>query len=47
MARLGQVLLHRDDYLDVLHHFRDEVVDLPADRRPVARLLPDGDARAI
>ncbi len=38
MARLGQVLLHRDDYLDVLHHFRDEPVDLPADRRPVARL---------
>ncbi len=38
MARLGQVLIHRDDYLDILHHFRDEGVDLPGDRRPVARL---------
>jgi len=40
MARLGQVLLHRDDYLDVLHHFRDEPVRLPADRRPAHRLGP-------
>ena len=39
MARLGQVLVHRDDYLDVLHAFRDEPVDLPGDRRPVARLV--------
>jgi leucyl/phenylalanyl-tRNA--protein transferase len=39
MARLGQVLLHRDDYLDVLHHFRDEPVDLPTERRPAARLV--------
>ena len=38
MARLGQVLVGRDDYVDVLHHFRDEPVDLPTDRRPVARL---------
>ena len=39
MARLGQVLVHRDDYLDILHHFRDEAADLPGDRRPVARLV--------
>jgi leucyl/phenylalanyl-tRNA--protein transferase len=39
MARLGQVLLHRDDYLDVLHHFRDEPVDLPTEHRPAARLV--------
>ena len=38
MARLGQVLLHRDDYLDLLHHFRDEPAGLPGDRRTVARL---------
>jgi leucyl/phenylalanyl-tRNA---protein transferase len=38
MTRLGQVLLHRDDYLDVLHLFRDEPVDLPKDRRLVTRL---------
>jgi leucyl/phenylalanyl-tRNA--protein transferase len=38
MTRLGQVLLHRDDYLDVLHLFRDEAVDLPKDRRLVTRL---------
>jgi leucyl/phenylalanyl-tRNA--protein transferase len=39
MARLGQLLLHRDDYLDVLHHFRDEPVELPTGHRPVARLV--------
>jgi leucyl/phenylalanyl-tRNA--protein transferase len=37
MARLGQVLLHRADYVDVVHQFRDEPVRLPGDRRPVAR----------
>src|SRR5436305_1695882 len=26
MARLGQLLLHRDDYLAILHRFRDEPV---------------------
>ena len=40
LARLGQVLLHRDDYLDLLHHFRDEPADLPTDRRPVRRCVP-------
>ncbi|MEW6474689.1 MAG: leucyl/phenylalanyl-tRNA--protein transferase [Actinomycetota bacterium] len=40
MARLGQVLVHRADYIDVLHHFRDEPVNLPKERRPVARLAP-------
>lgn len=40
MARLGQVLVHRDDYLDILRHFRDEPVDLPGDRRPVGRCVP-------
>ncbi|HKY76864.1 MAG TPA: leucyl/phenylalanyl-tRNA--protein transferase [Acidimicrobiia bacterium] len=39
MARLGQVLLHRSDYLDLLRHFRDEPVDLPNDRRQVNRLV--------
>lgn len=39
MARLCQILVHRDDYLDILHHFRDEAVELPGDRRPVARLV--------
>ena len=38
LARLGQLLLHRDDYVELLHRFRDERVELPADRRPVARL---------
>jgi leucyl/phenylalanyl-tRNA--protein transferase len=38
MARLGQVLLHREDYVEILHRFRDEPVDVPGDRRPVARL---------
>jgi hypothetical protein len=29
--------VHREDYIDVLHQFRDEAVALPAARRPVAR----------
>ena len=39
MARLGQLLLHRDDYIELLHRFRDEPVALPTDRRPTARLV--------
>lgn len=39
LARLGQVLLHRSDFLDVVHHFRDEKVELDGMRRPVARLV--------
>jgi len=43
MARLGQLLVHRSDYLDLVHHFRDEPILLPGDRRPLARLaaLPE------
>ena len=40
LARLGQVLMYRDDYLEVLHHFRDQPATLPPDRRAVARLCP-------
>ena len=39
MARLGQLLVHRDDYIELLHRFRDEPVALPTDRRPTARLV--------
>ena len=39
MARLGQVLLHRFDYIDLLHHLRDADVTLPTGRRPVCRLV--------
>jgi leucyl/phenylalanyl-tRNA---protein transferase len=39
MARLGQLLLHRTDYLELLHRFRDEPATLRGDRRPVARLV--------
>ena len=39
MARLGQMLLHRDDYVQILHRFRDQKVDAPGDRRPVHRLV--------
>lgn len=38
MAKLGQILVHREDYVDVLHQFRDEPVELPRGRRPVTRL---------
>jgi leucyl/phenylalanyl-tRNA---protein transferase len=44
MARLGQILLHRDDYLDLLHHFRDEPVSLGGDRLPVKRCVPASSA---
>lgn len=39
LARLGQLLLHRDDYVEILHRSRDEKADLPGDRRPVHRLV--------
>ena len=39
MARLGQLLLDRDDYVQLVHHFRDEKVGVPGDRRPVHRLV--------
>jgi leucyl/phenylalanyl-tRNA--protein transferase len=37
MMKLGQLLVHREDYIDVLHQFRDEPVLLSAARSPVAR----------
>lgn len=39
MARLGQIPVHRGDYVDLVHAFRDEQATLPTDRRPVARLV--------
>ena len=38
MTRLGQIPVHRADYVDLVHAFRDEKAVLPTDRRPVARL---------
>ena len=38
LASLGQVLVHRADYLAVLTELRDLPVTLATDRRPVARL---------
>jgi leucyl/phenylalanyl-tRNA--protein transferase len=40
LASLGQVLVRRSDYLDVLTALRDSPVRLAGDRRPVARLAP-------
>jgi leucyl/phenylalanyl-tRNA--protein transferase len=40
MRHLGQVLVHRSDFVAVLHRFRDEPVQLSGRRLPVARLLP-------
>ncbi len=37
MMKLGQILVHREDYIDVLHQFRDAPVTLSAARCPVAR----------
>ena len=37
MIKLGQMLVHREDYIDVLHQFRDEPAALSTARRPVAR----------
>ena len=38
LASLGQVLVHRTDYLAVLAEMRDRPATLATDRRPVARL---------
>jgi leucyl/phenylalanyl-tRNA--protein transferase len=38
MATMGQVVVHRADYLDVLEHLRDEAATLAPDRRPVSEL---------
>ena len=38
MVRLGQILVDRAGYIDIVHRFRDDPVDLPPDRRPVTRL---------
>jgi leucyl/phenylalanyl-tRNA--protein transferase len=39
LAAMGQVLVHRAEYLQVLAQLRDARVDLPTDRRPVERLV--------
>ena len=33
MGRLGQVLIDREAYLELVRRFRDERVELPEDRR--------------
>ena len=40
LAFLGQVLMHRSDYLRTLAVLRDRPVELTTERRPVARLAP-------
>jgi leucyl/phenylalanyl-tRNA--protein transferase len=40
MIKLGQMLVHREDYIDVLHQFRDEPVALSAARHPTRRMAP-------
>jgi leucyl/phenylalanyl-tRNA--protein transferase len=39
LAAMGQVLVHRHEYLQVLAQLRDAEVSLPTDRRPVDRLV--------
>jgi len=39
LAAMGQVLVHRHEYLQVLARLRDAHVTLPTDRRPVDRLV--------
>jgi leucyl/phenylalanyl-tRNA--protein transferase len=39
LQRLGQVVLHRDDYLELVRRLRDQRVVPPTDRRPVVRVL--------
>lgn len=38
LASMGGVEVHRQDYLAVLHRLRDDAVEIPTDRRPVAEL---------
>ena len=45
MIRLGHVLIDRDEYVAMEHDVRDEWIELPADRRPVARLADEGPPR--
>ena len=45
MSKLGQILLHREDYIDLLHQFRDEPVVLSTARYPVARCADSEAAR--
>jgi leucyl/phenylalanyl-tRNA--protein transferase len=40
MIKLGQILVHREDYIDVLHQFRDEPVALSPARHPTRRMAP-------
>lgn len=40
LASLGQVLVRRSDYLEVLAALRDRPAELATERRPVARLVP-------
>ena len=40
MVRLGQVLVHRADYVHLVRLLRDEAVEVAVDRRPVARCTP-------
>ena len=39
LAAMGQLLVHRHEYLQVLARLRDDAVVLPTDRRPVDRLV--------
>jgi len=40
LERLGQALIAREDYVSLVHRFRDQTVELPRERRPVNRLVP-------
>ncbi len=44
MARLGQIPIHRTDYVDLVHALRDEKAVLPTERRPVIRLVAHHEA---
>jgi len=42
LERLGQVLVGRQAYLQLVRRFRDQPVEPPRDRRPVVRVLDQG-----
>lgn len=48
LRRLGQMLVEREDYVGLVHRYRDQVVDPPQERLAVARLVcSSGQARMV
>lgn len=47
LQQLGQVVMARENYVDLVQRVRDEVAKLPRDRRPVDLLLPGSEGNGF